>query len=102
VPKADPPLAENPTASMNKFMITRIIVGIIGIVVGSIMVIKSEWFLSFFGRINWAEIHLGGEGGTRILYKLLGVLAIIISLMIMTGMIEGLLLAIFGPLFGQR
>ncbi|MFZ5364508.1 MAG: hypothetical protein ACOZAG_03435 [Patescibacteria group bacterium] len=83
-------------------MVTRIIIGIIGIVIGSIMVIKSEWLLSFFGRINWAEIHLGSEGGTRIFYKLLGILAILISLMIMTGMIEGLLFAIFGPLFGQR
>ncbi len=83
-------------------MVTRIIVGIIGIVIGSIMVIRSEWLLSFFGRINWAEIHLGSEGGTRVLYKLIGILAIIISLMIMTGMIEGLLMAIFGPLFGQR
>ncbi|MFA5413738.1 MAG: hypothetical protein WC348_04355 [Patescibacteria group bacterium] len=83
-------------------MITRIIVGIVGIVIGSIMVIRSEWLLSFFGRINWAEIHLGSEGGTRVFYKLLGILAIIISLMIMTGMIEGLLMAIFGPLFGQR
>ncbi|MFH2136632.1 MAG: hypothetical protein ABII19_03335 [Patescibacteria group bacterium] len=83
-------------------MLARIIVGIIGIVVGSIMVIRSEWLLSFFGRINWAEIHLGSEGGTRVLYKLLGLLTIIISLMIMTGMIEGLLMAIFGPLFGQR
>jgi hypothetical protein len=83
-------------------MLARIIIGIIGILVGSIMVIKSEWLLSFFGRINWAEIHLSSEGGTRIFYKLLGILTIIISLMIMTGMIEGLLFAIFGPLFRQR
>jgi hypothetical protein len=83
-------------------MVTRIIVSIIGIVVGSIMVIKSEWFLSFFGRIDWAEIHLGGEGGTRVFFKLLGILIILVSLMVMTGMIEGVLFAIFGPLFGQR
>ena len=83
-------------------MVTRIIVSIIGIVVGSIMVIKSEWFLSFFGRIDWAEIHLGSEGGTRVFYKLLGMITILISLMIMTGTIEGLLFAIFGPLFRGR
>jgi hypothetical protein len=83
-------------------MITRIIVGIVGTVVGSIMVMRSEWFLSFFGRIDWAEIHLGSEGGTRVFYKLLGMITILISLMIMTGMIEGLLMAIFGPLFGGR
>lgn len=83
-------------------MIARIIVGVIGIIFGSIMVIKSEWFLSFFGRVDWAEIHLGSEGGTRLLYKLIGIATILISLLIMTGMIEGILLAIFGPLFGQR
>jgi len=83
-------------------MITRIIVGIVGTVVGSIMIMRSEWFLSFFGRIDWAEIHLGSEGGTRVFYKLLGMVTILISLMIMTGMIEGLLMAIFGPLFGGR
>ncbi len=83
-------------------MIGRIIIGIIGIVVGCIMVIKSEWFLSFFGRIDWAEIHLGAEGGTRLFYKLLGMATILISLLIMTGMIEGVLMAIFGPLFGKR
>lgn len=66
------------------------------------MVMRSEWFLSFFGRIDWAEIHLGSEGGTRVFYKLLGMITILISLMVMTGMIEGLLFAIFGPLFRER
>lgn len=70
-----------------------------GIIIGSIMVMRSEWFLSFFGRIDWAEVHLGSEGGTRVFYKLLGMITILISLMVMTGMIEGLLFAIFGPLF---
>ena len=83
-------------------MIGRIIIGIIGLAVGATMVIKSEWFLSAFGRVNWADIHLGAEGGTRIFYKLLGLVAIIVSLLIMTGMIEGVLMAIFGPLFGKR
>lgn len=64
------------------------------------MVIKSEWLLSAFGRVNWAEAHLGTEGGTRIFYKLLGLITIFVSLMIMTGMIEGVLFAIFSPLFG--
>jgi len=83
-------------------MIGRIIIGIVGTIIGSIMVIRSEWLLSFFGRIDWAEIHLGSEGGTRVFYKLLGLIVIIVSLLIMTGMIEGVLLAIFGPLFGKR
>lgn len=83
-------------------MVARIIFGIIGIVIGSIMVMRSEWFLSFFGRIDWAEIHLGSEGGTRVFFKLVGMILILVSLMVMTGMIEGLLMAIFGPLFRER
>lgn len=78
----------------------QIIIGIVGIISGCIMVIKSEWLLSAFGRVNWAEAHLGTEGGTRIFYKLLGLITIFVSLMIMTGMIEGVILAIFSPLFG--
>ncbi len=62
------------------------------------MIMRSEWFLSFFGRIDWAEIHLGTEGGTRVFYKILGLLTIFISLLIITGMIEGFVLAIFSPL----
>ena len=83
-------------------MLLRVIAGLIGIIVGVILVIKSEWFLANFGRIDWAEIHLGAEGGTRLLYKLIGLTAILVSILIMTGLIEGALLAIFGPLFGKR
>jgi hypothetical protein len=82
-------------------MLLRIIAGLIGIVAGVILVLKSEWFLINFGRIDWAEIHLGAEGGTRLLYKLIGLAAILVSILVMTGLIEGLLLAILGPLFGR-
>ncbi len=81
----------------------QIIIGIVGIIVGTMMVAKSEWLLSAFGRVNWAEAHLGTEGGTRIFYKLLGLITIFVSLLIMTGMVEGVLIAIFSPLFpGQN
>jgi len=83
-------------------MFLRIIIGLIGIAAGMILIMKSEWFLANFGRIDWAEIHLGTEGGTRIFYKLIGLAVILISILIMTGLIEGLLLAIFGPLFGAK
>lgn len=79
-------------------MFWRIFIGVIGLAVGTLMIMRSEWFLSFFGRIDWAEIHLGTEGGTRVFYKILGLLTIFISLLIITGMIEGFVLAIFSPL----
>ena len=80
----------------------QIIIGIVGIIVGTMMVAKSEWLLSAFGRVNWAEPHLGTEGGTRIFYKLLGLITIFVSLLIMTGMVEGVLIAIFSPLFPKQ
>ena len=80
----------------------QVIIGIIGVIVGTMMVMKSEWLLSVFGRISWAEIHLGTSGGTRVFFKLLGILTIFVSLLVMTGLIEGVLLSIFEPLFGKR
>lgn len=63
------------------------------------MVIKSAWFVQNFGRSAWAEQHLG-SGGTHLMYKLLGILFIIGSLMVMTGMMGELIISIFGRLFG--
>lgn len=57
------------------------------------MVLKTIWFLRFFGKIAWAERNLGLDGGTSLFYKLLGVLFILISLMFMTG--------ILGKIFGK-
>jgi len=75
---------------MGKFFI-----GIIGIAVGSLMVIKSVWFLRFFGRIEWAEAHLGLDGGTNLFYKLLGILCIIVSFLLMSGILGNIFKSIF-------
>jgi len=63
------------------------------------MVIKTEWLLSAFGRSSWAEANLSGSGGTRTLYKLIGILFIIIAMLAMTGMLGNVVLGIFGRLF---
>lgn len=75
-------------------------VGIFAIAVGIILVIKTDWFLENFGTIDWAEAHLGTEGGTRLMYKLIGLACIFLSLMGMTGLLGSVILSIFGPLFG--
>jgi len=63
----------------------HIIIGIIIIVAGCFMVLKTEWLVNNFGRISWFEEKLGSEGGTRLGYKLIGILAIIIGIIILTG-----------------
>jgi len=76
-------------------MISKYIVGLVLIVIGGFLIIKTESLISMFGRIAWAEAKLGAEGGTRIFYKLVGMGAIVLAFMIMSGKIFGLLDWIF-------
>lgn len=80
----------------------RFVFGFIFILVGFVLVWKSEWFLNQFGRIPWAEEHLGSDGGTRLFYKLLGVVVILLSFFYMGGFIEGFLLWVFVPTRPQQ
>lgn len=77
----------------------RIILGLIGIIVGFLIIWKSEWFLQNFGRVDWAEEKL--SGGSRLFYKLVGLAVIIISFLYMGGFVEGILLWVFAPTLRQ-
>jgi hypothetical protein len=74
------------------------ILGAVVIAVGASIVIKSEAFLNTFGRIGFFEKHLGVEGGSRLGYKIIGVLTIFIGLLIMTNMIGGFITWLLSPL----
>jgi hypothetical protein len=62
-----------------------IILGLVIIAVGTILVVKTEWFLENFGRITWFEDKLGSEGGSRLGYKLVGIAFIFIGIVMMSG-----------------
>jgi len=49
------------------------------------MVVKTEWLINNFGRIAWFEEKLGADGGSRLGYKLIGLLAAFIGIIVMTG-----------------
>ena len=68
---------------------------LIGVVIGAILVLKSEWLLRNFGRIDWAEMKLGAEGGTRTFWKLVGIAIIFLSLFYMVGGVQSLVAWIF-------
>lgn len=70
-------------------LIIKIIIGLIIVLIGFLLVWKSEWFLYNIGRIEWAEQKLGG--GTRLFYKLIGIAIIIIGFLIMTNLYQGIL-----------
>ncbi|NCB20627.1 MAG: hypothetical protein EOM88_01715 [Clostridia bacterium] len=78
-----------------------IFLGIIILAAGVILVIKTEWFLQNFGRISWFEKVLGTEGGSRLGYKLLGLLAITIGIILATGSGEGFITWLVSPLVSK-
>ncbi len=79
-------------------MIWQRILGIVLIIGGTFLVIKSEWFLENFGRIAWAEEKLGTEGGTRFFYKILGLLLIFVGLLFLFDLFGGIVMWVFSPL----
>ena len=76
----------------------RIIIGIILIVAGFLMTWKTSDLVGFTGQSTWAEAHLGTEGGTYLMYKLIGIGLIILGLLAVTGLYQGFLEATVGRL----
>lgn len=72
--------------------------GLLAIGVGAMMTVKSEALLNSFGRVAWFEEHLGLEGGSRLGYKLMGMLVIFFGILTMTGMIGGFMEWVLSPL----
>lgn len=79
---------------IQKFM--KYVIGTICICIGFVIIWKSDWLMNNFGRIAWAEEHLGMDGGTRLFYKLLGIIIIVFAFMFMSGAMQSILGAIFG------
>lgn len=79
-------------------MIGRIIGGLLGAALGFVLVWKSDFFANNFGSISdWADSHLGG---TRTVYKFIGIIFIFISFLVITGLHVRFFTSVFGGLFG--
>jgi len=61
------------------------ILGLLIMTAGVFLVIKTEWFMNNFGRIAWFEDKLGSEGGSRLGYKLVGIIIIFIGIVLLSG-----------------
>ncbi|HTM69042.1 MAG TPA: hypothetical protein VL426_07155 [Candidatus Binatia bacterium] len=79
--------------------VLRVLGGMFIVFIGVLLVIKSEWFLQNFGKVQWAEEKLGLDGGTRLFYKLLGVIICLVGIMMATGMLGPALIGSVGKLF---
>jgi hypothetical protein len=80
-------------------MITRILIGIWVSFGGFMMVWKTQFFLDMIGRIEWAEKNLGG-GGSRLLYKLIGIVIILIGFLAITNLYDMVIGGFITSLFG--
>lgn len=77
----------------------HIIIGILAVLVGAWMVLKTEWLIENLGTNAWAEEHMGFNGGSRLMYKLLGLVVIFIGFLLVTNLFQGFLLGTIGRIF---
>lgn len=74
------------------------IVGLALLAAGVLLIIKTEWFLNNFGRIEFFEDKLGSSGGSRLGYKLVGAIFIFLGVIFVTGLGGSFMAWILSPL----
>ncbi len=74
-----------------RYLISALVVGI-----GFLLVWQADWLVNHFGSMEWAEQHLSTEGGTRIFWKILGIIVIIGAFFAMTGVLQSIVGGTFG------
>lgn len=77
----------------------QFIIGIFAVLAGVGMILKTQWLIENFGTNSWAEEHLGTSGGSRLLYKFIGLVAIFIGFLLVTGLFGGFLMGTIGRIF---
>ena len=53
---------------------------------GVACVLYTEWLINNIGPVEWAERNLGTSGGSRLFYKLLGVVLVFAGFLVMTNL----------------
>ena len=79
-------------------MILKFIFGILISAIGFLFVLKTQWFLYNFGRIPFGEKYFGG-GGSRLVYKLIGIIIMLFGFMHALNMTDIIMLGIAKLLF---
>ena len=77
----------------------RYFLGIIMVVAGLFLILKTEWFIQNFGTNAWAEAHLGYNGGTRLMYKLIGLVFIFFGFLAITNLLNSFLMGTVVKIF---
>lgn len=77
----------------------RFFIGIILVAVGVLLILKTEWFIQNFGTNAWAEEHLGYNGGTRLMYKFIGLIFIFFGFLAITNLLNAFLMGTVVKIF---
>lgn len=77
----------------------QFIIGLVASLAGLAIVLKTEWIIENFGTNAWAEDKLGTSGGSRLFYKLIGLIIILVGFLMMTGLFQGFLIGTVGKIF---
>ncbi|MCX6781960.1 MAG: hypothetical protein NTW66_02485 [Candidatus Magasanikbacteria bacterium] len=76
----------------------HIIIGLLLVAAGTVLIFKTEWFVQNFGTIAWAENNLGTSGGSRLFYKLIGLVLIFVGMLAATNLMTSFLMGTVGKL----
>ena len=74
-------------------------IGTICVLAGIGLILKTEWVVQNFGVNAWAEEHLGVNGGSRLLYKFIGLIVIFVGFLLITNLWESFLMATVAKIF---
>lgn len=69
----------------------KILVFIFGLVIGFLFLIYSEQIVRFVGKSLWFEEYFHLQGGSYLLWKLFGIIVIILGFLFLVGALDWLL-----------
>lgn len=78
--------------------IMQFFIGLAMLLVGVYFNLKTESMLNNWGRIQWFEDNFGVDGGSRLGYKVIGLIAIFIGILLMTGLFNDFASWVLEPL----
>ncbi|MDO8583806.1 MAG: hypothetical protein Q7R83_01355 [bacterium] len=79
-------------------LIIHFILGMAIAAVGAFFVLYTKTIDEFFGTVAWAEAKIG-PGGTRLFYKLLGIIITLVGFIVAFNLWDAFLLATLGKIF---
>ncbi len=69
----------------------KVVVFLLALVVGFAFIIWAEPLVRFFGKAEWAERRFRTSGGSYLLWKLVGLIFILVGFLFVTGTLDPIL-----------